>query len=88
MTSSTWIGRERFILIYLDTHAVIWLYSGDKALFSEKALEKIENNALAISMDFTRDPFDRLITAHAALDNNLIITKDRRILKNYPGAVW
>lgn len=124
-------------MIYLDTHAVIWLYSGDKRLFSKKALEKIENHSLvisplvvleiqymneigrvnpkseeiishlkevcdfsicrkkyedicfkAITMEFTRDPFDRLITAHAALDNNLIITKDRSILQNYQGAFW
>lgn len=124
-------------MIYLDTHAVVWLYSGEKRLFSEKALEEIETNALVISplvvleiqymneigrvnpkseeivqhlkevcdlsicrkkyedicfkaltMDFTRDPFDRLITAHAALNEDLLITKDRLILQNYQGAVW
>lgn len=124
-------------MIHLDTHAVIWLYSGEKGLFSANALEKIENNALTISplvvleiqymkeigrinpepqeivrhlkevcdlsicrkkyedicfkaaaLDFTRDPFDRLITAHAALNDNWLITKDRLILRNYHGAVW
>jgi len=124
-------------LIYLDTHAVIWLYSGNKKLFSKKAIELIENQSLvisplvvleihymneigrvnpkskeiishlaetcnlsicrkkyediclkAITFDFTRDPFDRLITAQAALNENLILTKDKSILQNYHGAVW
>ncbi len=124
-------------MIYLDTHAVIWLYAGNRKLFSKKAIELIENQTLVISplvmleihymneigrvnpkskeiishltevcglsicrkkyedvcfkamtLDFTRDPFDRLITAQAALNENLILTKDKTIQQNYHGAVW
>ena len=37
---------------------------------------------------WTRDPFDRLITATAMLDNAKLITKDQMILENYENAVW
>ena len=42
----------------------------------------------SIAMKWTRDPFDRLITAHAALDESPLLTKDDTIHTNYPGAVW
>ena len=35
--------------IYLDTHVVVWLYSGELFLFSEKACQLIEENELLIS---------------------------------------
>jgi PIN domain nuclease of toxin-antitoxin system len=44
--------------------------------------------AQASSQNWTRDPFDRLITAHAALDRNLLITKDETIRSHYLHAVW
>jgi PIN domain nuclease of toxin-antitoxin system len=42
----------------------------------------------AIDEDWTRDPFDRLIVAHAKLQKAKLITKDATILKRFPGAVW
>ena len=36
-------------VIYLDTHIVVWLYSGDLHLFSEKACQLIEENDLLVS---------------------------------------
>ena len=42
----------------------------------------------ATSMKWTRDPFDRIITAHAAVHDSILITKDRQIRKNYSKAVW
>ena len=42
----------------------------------------------AIPLLWTRDPFDRLIVAHASLNGDMLITKDRRILENYPHARW
>lgn len=36
-------------LIFLDTHAVIWLYSGDLDLFSKKVLKQIEEGRVCIS---------------------------------------
>lgn len=41
----------------------------------------------SLSMSFTRDPFDRLITAHASLIRTPLITLDSRILDNYLGAL-
>jgi PIN domain nuclease of toxin-antitoxin system len=38
--------------------------------------------------DWTRDPFDRLITAQAAVGSDVLITKDATITANYPRAVW
>ena len=43
---------------------------------------------LAIQQTWTRDPFDRLITAQAALQNDIFITKDRLIHDNYTRATW
>lgn len=42
----------------------------------------------ATSMKWTRDPFDRIITAHAAIGDSILITKDKQIRKHYPGAFW
>jgi PIN domain nuclease of toxin-antitoxin system len=36
-------------VIYLDTHAVVWLYAGESERFSKKAVELIEENDLLIS---------------------------------------
>lgn len=51
--------------------------------------DKNYNNIIskAIEATWTRDPFDRLITAHAALNNTILITKDKTILENYIKAV-
>ena len=52
------------------------------------ASEKFSAVALhSLSMSFTRDPFDRLITAHASLIKAPLITLDSRILDNYLGAL-
>jgi PIN domain nuclease of toxin-antitoxin system len=124
-------------LIFLDTHAAIWLYAGRLDLFKPKALQLISdkqvcishivklemkylneigrinqhpdviigalideigmvfsNNGIerivnqAIHIDFTRDPFDRIIVADAAINNSYLITKDKYIRKNYKYAIW
>lgn len=38
--------------------------------------------------NFTRDPFDRIIVADADLKQAKLISKDRKILQNYPLSVW
>lgn len=43
---------------------------------------------IANGIDFTRDAFDRLIVAHAKLNNNYLISKDTHIRQNYPNALW
>lgn len=42
----------------------------------------------AIKHNWTRDPFDRIITAQASLHNFGLITKDSSILSNYKLAFW
>ena len=42
----------------------------------------------AMLQEWTRDPFDRMIVAQAALDHVRLLTKDRTILKNYGNAFW
>lgn len=37
----------------------------------------------AFSLSWTRDPFDRLITANASVGNHILLTKDSDILENY-----
>ncbi len=47
---------------------------------------KIMKNALSLS--WTRDPFDRIIVANAVLNNNILVTRDQTILDNYKNARW
>jgi PIN domain nuclease of toxin-antitoxin system len=124
-------------MIYLDTHAVVWLYEGEMTLFSKKALQLLEKNQLtisamvmleiqylyeikrctkkseeiittlqqqiglticpltfseiankAISINWTRDPFDRLIVANAIVNHQQLLTRDIQIQKHYKHAVW
>ena len=42
----------------------------------------------AIKLTWTRDPFDRLIVANAALNDNILISKDQNILDHYPHTRW
>ncbi len=43
---------------------------------------------LAIQIQWTRDPFDRIIVAQAGLGKNRLVTSDETILKKYPQAWW
>lgn len=42
----------------------------------------------AIGVDWTRDPFDRMIVGHAAIANDVLVTKDAQIRTNHPKASW
>jgi PIN domain nuclease of toxin-antitoxin system len=43
----------------------------------------------ALTCDWTRDPFDRIIVSHAkANDEAPLITADRKIRQNYANAIW
>lgn len=44
--------------------------------------------ASAVRQTWTRDPFDRIIVGQAALENDLLVTKDRLIRDHYPRAFW
>ena len=124
-------------MIYLDTHVVVWLYSGLTDKLSELAKSLINDDEIYISaivrlelqylyeikriihqpdtiitelseqidlricnksfnyiisislaINWTRDPFDRIIAANAQLDNNILLSKDENILNNYTYAKW
>lgn len=42
----------------------------------------------ASRLSWTRDPFDRIITAQSSIDHNILITKDKIIRQHYEYAVW
>ncbi len=42
----------------------------------------------ALEQSWTRDPFDRLIVAQAALTDAVLVTKDQSIRDHYPRAFW
>ena len=44
--------------------------------------------AAASPLSWTRDPFDRLIVASAAVDGSRLLTRDKRIRKHYRHASW
>jgi PIN domain nuclease of toxin-antitoxin system len=44
--------------------------------------------AAAVDLTWTRDPFDRLIAAHAVVADAPLVTADRTILANLPLATW
>lgn len=43
---------------------------------------------IAVTCDFTRDAFDRLIVAHAMLDNNILVSKDENLNNHYAHCIW
>lgn len=55
-------------------------------LVDDAGFERVVEGALAIR--FTRDPFDRMIVAHAQVSASPLITKDRLIRKHYAQALW
>ena len=42
----------------------------------------------AVPIDWTRDPFDRMIVATARVDRVRLLTRDRTIREHAPEAVW
>lgn len=42
----------------------------------------------ASSLSWTRDPFDRLVAAHASISDEALLTRDELILEHLPQAVW
>jgi len=55
-----------------------------------KICDKNFNTIISSALDYswTRDPFDRIIVANAAVNNNILVTKDQNILINYEKAMW
>jgi len=42
----------------------------------------------SLNMHWTKDPFDRIIVAQAALNHNILLTKDETIQSHYKKAAW
>jgi PIN domain nuclease of toxin-antitoxin system len=42
----------------------------------------------ALNQNWTRDPFDRLIVAHAHVNDASLITRDERIRRHYNRSIW
>jgi PIN domain nuclease of toxin-antitoxin system len=42
----------------------------------------------AVDLDWTRDPFDRMIAAHAIVENVPLVTADRTMREHLPLATW
>lgn len=76
------IGR----LTIFGTEIVTHLAQQIDLKLCEKSFAAIVSRSL--SETWTRDPFDRLIVANAALHNDLLITKDANILNHYSLARW
>ena len=55
-------------------------------LICDKPLDNIVT--IALTQSWTCDPFDRLIVAHAALNDNVLLSKDKNILENYSYSRW
>jgi PIN domain nuclease of toxin-antitoxin system len=51
-----------------------------------KPFNTIISNAL--QMTWTRDPFDRILVAHASLDNDVLISSDEMIRSHYAQTQW
>ena len=124
-------------MIRLDTHAVVWLYTGELDRFTPEGRVLLESEQLTVSpivqleltflheigrlrvggadilgdlesrlrlfivnqpllavvhaaasLDWTRDPFDRLIVGDAVAANCRLLTKDDAIHANLSLAVW
>jgi PIN domain nuclease of toxin-antitoxin system len=52
----------------------------------EKDFDRVVSQAMTLS--WTRDPFDRLIVAQAALQEAILVSKDQNILDHYAHARW
>ena len=53
---------------------------------SNVSFEDVVN--LSLLQTWTRDPFDRMIVGAASVGNDVLITKNSQILKNYHNAFW
>lgn len=54
--------------------------------FSQAAMEDVV--AQSRDLSWTRDPIDRLVTAHAMVDGSKLLTADRSIRAHFDDAVW
>jgi len=66
------------IIEYLANQTDLQICQKDFSLIIERAMQ----------ITWTHDVFDRLIVANAVVDENILLSKDRKILENYTLARW
>ncbi len=67
---------------------VVYEYLSDRIQLEICDKELREVVGTAMQQTWTRDPFDRMITAQAALNSDILVTKDRSIQSHYSHATW
>lgn len=72
--------------IACEPDEVIGLLAALRVALSTESVQEVVGAAM--SLGWTRDPFDRLITATAALTGSPLVTRDGAITANYSHAVW
>ena len=124
-------------MIHLDTHAAVWLYTGEIERFPPSLRDRlaasrpyvspmvrlelallyeigrltvtpaelldtlsgycglrlaesdfVRVSQIAATLRWARDPFDRVIAAHAMADDLPLVTRDTTMLAHCPVAVW
>ena len=58
---------------------------GELSLADSPLADVVEHSR---NLSWTRDPIDRLVTAHAMTDGAKLLTADKVILANFADAVW
>lgn len=72
--------------IKVSPHRILDSLSRDIGLSTcRKPFDRVIRQSL--HYQWTRDPFDRIITAQAALDHNALLTRDESIVKHYSHAI-
>ncbi len=56
--------------------------------FREDSIDFGQLITSSMSLNFSRDPFDRMIVAHSKIRACKLISKDRVILEHYHDAIW
>jgi PIN domain nuclease of toxin-antitoxin system len=79
------MARNRPSVVFLDTHVAVWLYAGLIEKISETAKQAIEE---ALKIRWTRDVFDRLLSAEANIVGGSFITADENIKSNLKLTIW
>lgn len=67
---------------------VLYQYLADTIGLSLAAQTFSQVALAALEQSWTRDPFDRLIVAQAAIQGHPLLTRDRRIREHYGSAFW
>ncbi len=80
------ILAQEFVLVCSSIVRLELQYLYEIGDVCKKDFSLIIDQALAIS--WTRDVFDLLIVANAMINQNILLTKDQKILANYANAKW